>query len=154
MISLRIYKCPDKKKRERIRRCAKFFIAELLPKKKRLSIKIFLESGLLKKHEMSGSCGAEDEQTNKRHYEFTIHLEQTLSEYDILSILAHELTHVKQYATGQLLYDPKCVTNSIWEGKVYDDTKIKYEKQPWEIDAVKHEVLLIGKLLQTDIWKK
>lgn len=146
MINIRIYNCPDKKVRAKIRKAALYFIDQLMPKKRRLDIRIFIKKDLQKTEKMAGSCTAEDFHINKKHFEFTIHIDEGLNFKDTLSILAHELTHVKQYATGQLLYDTVNPEISLWEGKRYDDTKIPYEKQPWEKDAVKQEVALLKSL--------
>lgn len=152
MINVRIYNCPDKIMRTRIRQAAFFCIEKLLPKKRRLDIRIFIKKDLLENDKMIGSCSADDFSVNRRHFDFTIHIEQSLDLKDTISILAHELTHIKQYATGQLLYDFKNPEISIWEGKKYDDNKIAYEDQPWEKDAVKQEVALFKQLKETVTW--
>lgn len=154
MINVRIYNCPDKTMRARIRQAALFYIEQLMPKKRRLDIRIFIKKDLLSKEKMSGSCTADDFSVSKRHFDFTIHIEESLNLKDKLSILAHEMTHVKQYATGQLLYDARKPEISIWEGKRYDDTKIEYDKQPWEKDAVKQEVALLEEFKKTVDWIK
>lgn len=140
--------------RARLRQAAFFFIKKLMPKKRRLDIRIFVKKDLLKNEKMSGSCTADDFSVNNRHFDFTIHIEERLNLEDKLSILAHELTHVKQYATGQLLYDSHNPEISIWEGKRYDDAKIVYENQPWEKDAVKQEIALLKEFKQTVDWVK
>jgi hypothetical protein len=152
MINIRIYNCPDKKERAKVRKAAMYFIEQLMPNKRRLDIRIFIKKDLLKNEKMSGSCTTEDFDVNKRHYDFTIHIDDALNFKDRLSILAHELTHVKQYATGQLQFDSKNPHMSIWEGKKYDETKIPYDKQPWEKDAVKHEVSLLKSLNKIEKW--
>lgn len=152
MINIRIYNCPDKVMRGRIRKAALFYIAQLMPRKRRLYIRIFIIKDLLKNDRMSGSCTAEDFGVNKKHYDFTIHIEQSLNLEDTLSVLAHELTHVKQYATGQLLYDLKKPEISIWEGIQYDDDKIVYDEHPWEKDAVFYEEKLLAELKEIENW--
>jgi hypothetical protein len=96
---------------------------------------------------------ADDFAANKRHYDFTINIEDSLNLEDTLSILAHEMTHVKQYVTGQLLYDSSNPQISIWEGVRYDDNEIPYDKQPWEIDALEQEIALLEQLKETEDWR-
>jgi len=153
MINVRIYNCKDRLTRTRLRIATLFYIEKLLPRKRRLCVRIFITKGLLEREKMSGSCLADDFAANKKHYEFTINIDDSLNLEDTLSILAHEMTHVKQYATGQLLYDSANPHISIWEGKRYDDNKTPYAKQPWEIDAVAQEVALLKQLKETGDWQ-
>jgi predicted metallopeptidase len=154
MIKIRIYKTKDEKERKVLRHAAEYFISRLLPKKKRLDIKIVINPNLLTEEKMSGSCEPQDEAVNHKHYEFRIEIDARLNLTDKLSILAHELTHVKQYTTGQLYSDARKHDISIWEGKPYNDQKVKYENQPWEIDAQFYEELLLDEIIATGILKK
>jgi hypothetical protein len=52
--------------------------------------------------------------------------------------LAHELTHVAQFAKGTLQVAPK---GKIWNGKFYG-RRVAYLQQPWEIQAfAKQEII-------------
>lgn len=55
---------------------------------------------------------------------------------DIVSVLIHELIHVKQYVNNQL-FDYADGITVRYEGKVYKDNTdfISYWDNPWEIDA-------------------
>lgn len=51
----------------------------------------------------------------------------------ILSVLAHEMVHIKQYATGQMRSFGKYV---VWEGQTYvEETDDQYWDSPWELEA-------------------
>ena len=53
--------------------------------------------------------------------------------------LAHELTHVAQFAKGTLQVTPK---GKRWKGKYYG-RKVPYLDQPWEIQAfAKQEIIM------------
>jgi len=53
--------------------------------------------------------------------------------------LAHELTHVAQFAKGTLQLTPK---GKRWKGKYYG-RKVPYLDQPWEIQAfAKQEIIM------------
>lgn len=153
MVKIRIYNYKNAREREKFRRCAMFFIERLMPRKKRLDVTITINPRLLKEEHMSGSCEPEDVPVNHKHYEFSIHIDETLNFADKLSILAHELTHVKQYSSGEMYSDARNPDITIWKGKRYNDTKVKYENQPWEKDAQAHEEKLLDEILATDIWK-
>lgn len=65
---------------------------------------------------------------------FFIELEEShhkLLGKSVYEILAHEMVHVRQYITGQLV-DLK--PGVLWEGKYYPQD-FPYEESPWEIEA-------------------
>ncbi len=55
--------------------------------------------------------------------------------------LAHEMVHVKQYIKGQLAEDSKGF--QLWKGAQVD-ADLPYHKQPWEVEAMKKEVLMMS----------
>ena len=69
---------------------------------------------------------------------------EKISREDKLKTIAHELTHARQYLTGQLKCDTSCTTEnkmwkSIWEGKVYRYRPQNEVNKPWETEAVELE---------------
>lgn len=154
MIRVRIYRCHDSVVRARFRNCALYYIKQLMPRKKTLDIKITFVDGLNKNEKMTGSCMVEDSPRNHKHCSFTIQIDAGMPFKDKLSILAHELTHAKQYATGEMSYDYRNADITIWKGeKIKNYSLIPYEEQPWEIDASENELKLLTDLLLTDHWK-
>ena len=79
-----------------------------------------------------GFCDWND--TNIRSRDFTISIHPKLSKKDTLLAIAHEMTHVKQYAKGELR-DYMRLNRIKWKGKVYDTDDIDYWDTPWEIEA-------------------
>jgi len=79
-----------------------------------------------------GFCDWND--TNDRARDFTITVDPNLGKRNMLLVLAHEMVHIKQYAKGELK-DYMRVNRVKWKGKVYNDAKIDYWEQPWEIEA-------------------
>jgi len=63
-----------------------------------------------------------------------------------INIVAHELIHLHQYYTKQLVYDGFYV---YWNRAKYDIKEIDYESRPWEADAFEKEVLLRRKINAT-----
>lgn len=67
-----------------------------------------------------------------RPREFLIQINSTLSREEMIMTLAHELTHVKQFARGELkLYTDK----GRWKKKTFILDKLNYYLYPWEIEA-------------------
>jgi hypothetical protein len=58
--------------------------------------------------------------------------------------LAHELTHVAQFAKGILKVTPK---GKKWKGKFYA-TNYPYLEQPWEIQAFAKQEIVLRKAIQ------
>ncbi len=61
---------------------------------------------------------------------------------DIYTALAHEMVHVKQYVTGELVDTDGL--NVFWKGELYKDAKSANEDEaywnsPWEIEAYGRE---------------
>lgn len=57
-------------------------------------------------------------------------------------MIVHECVHIEQMEKGDLIINGNAYT---YKGVEYDASKIKYDKRPWEIDAIKRtdEVLKI-----------
>ena len=116
-----------------------------MPRKRRLKVVIQIINGLLAGEGIHGDCLADDFEVNHRHYEFIIRLDYYPTDMHLMiSTLAHELSHVKQYAIGQLRYDYSNSNISIWEGKKFNSESIPYDELPWEIDAVLSEKALMS----------
>jgi hypothetical protein len=58
--------------------------------------------------------------------------------------LAHELTHVAQFAKGTLQMTPK---GKRWKGKYYG-RKVPYLDQPWEIQAFSKQEILFRRAIE------
>lgn len=65
---------------------------------------------------------------------FTVNVKNTFSKRYILIILAHEMVHVKQYATGQLKEFVRA-NRGKWKGDTFNYDEIDYWFTPWEIEA-------------------
>lgn len=107
-----------------------------------LNIRIILKVNL----DAGGYCLSDDDRKPRN---FTIEIYKSRSKYTILEILAHEMIHVKQMATGQLK-DISIKKQSVvsWCGVVYSDD-VSYWDQPWEIEAYGLQNSLVAKYLTT-----
>jgi hypothetical protein len=58
--------------------------------------------------------------------------------------LAHELTHVSQFAKGILKVTPK---GNKWKGKFYG-RGVAYLQQPWEVQAFQNQELIFRRVIE------
>jgi hypothetical protein len=84
-----------------------------------------------------GSCEWMDQ--NHRPKEYRIAIKGNLTYRKTLITLAHEIVHIKQYATGEMkeLMTRNGLSRKMirWNGKYINSHKIDYYDQPWEIEA-------------------
>ncbi len=71
-------------------------------------------------------------------------LKPTRNWVDLGVTLAHELTHVAQFAKGQLKPTAK---GRLWKGKLYK-TNHPYLDQPWEIQAFARQEIIFRRAIE------
>lgn len=112
----------SKTQRDLTEKAVRYFVAELLPRKRSLNISVGIRNIL--KEGMAGCC----EHMSGNEFEITLHHRGNLYEY--ISFLAHEMVHLKQYSTKELVTRyPK----ETWKGEDYSN--VAYRKLPWEKEA-------------------
>lgn len=116
---------------------ARYFIKQLLPRHRSLSVDIHIHNIL--KEDAAGYCL----QVNRKEFEIELHNRGTLYEY--LSYLAHELVHLKQYALGELRFK---YMKQYWMGE--DMTGLNYNKQPWEVEAWDLQYKLVKEYIKSE----
>ena len=145
MIKFSIYGCSkDKRLKDCIGAAAVFFLKQLMPRKRNIEIRIRLVKDMLEKESVYGECYDLDSSPNNRYY--TIRLDYAADDvYTIISTLAHEMVHIKQFARGELrmLNAGYCAK---WKGEKYLDG-IEYDSCPWEFEANTLEPLLTARVL-------
>jgi hypothetical protein len=60
-----------------------------------------------------------------------------------IQIISHEIIHIDQYLSEQLVYENNMV---IWETQPYDIDQLEYDNRPWERDAFDRENMLSSKI--------
>ena len=70
---------------------------------------------------------------------FEIEMQEKLTRRHHISLMCHELVHVKQYARGELKHLSRDTRDSFM-GVRYCPQKTDYWDQPWEIEAFGREV--------------
>jgi len=106
---------------------------------KNIELDIKLTKDLKKKEQAYGYCHITDDNLN-RPREFMIELDTSMKYgFDqILTWLAHEMVHLKQFVRGELCdYETGRVQ---WKKRMYGN--VYYEDQPWEREAYRLETKL------------
>ena len=62
-----------------------------------------------------------------------------------IQIVAHEMVHVKQYFSGKLSWDNEGL--QLWKNCHIEDG-LKYTETPWEIDAMKNQIIMMYKFAE------
>lgn len=126
-----------KLKRAKAQSIAEYCIEKLLPRTQNLDVIIYLIPNLNSKAGVQGDCLATDTINNPPR-EFDIRINSTQPLKAMLSTVAHELVHVKQFAKGEL-YDSTVTNKTRWHGQWLKRTP-EYWDLPWEIEAYGREV--------------
>ena len=113
-----------KSQRELAFKVVDFMIKKLMPKVRTLDITVQIKN-IPDKEKAWGLIEIQD--SNR---EFIIEIEKSLSLYNFVTSLIHEMIHVKQYVRKELTDKGYTV---FWNGK--DCSKLAYSKQPWEQEA-------------------
>tara|TARA_E500000318_G_scaffold110618_1_gene126598 strand:- start:4974 stop:5402 length:429 start_codon:yes stop_codon:yes gene_type:complete len=113
-----------KSQRELAFKVIDFMIKKLMPKFRTLDITVQIKSI----PDKDNAWGLIEIQDSNR--EFIIEVEKSLSLYNFVTSLIHEMIHVKQYVRKELTDEGH---NVFWNGE--DFSKVAYSKQPWEQEA-------------------
>jgi hypothetical protein len=78
--------------------------------------------------------------------DYLIRIDNKLSVHKLLSVLAHEMVHVKQMIRGeiQMLKYRNGRVKYMWHGA---EVRLPYHKQPWEIEAYTMELTMVNALM-------
>lgn len=143
--------------RDLVKQAAGFYIDQLFVKKhKYLRDMLVLEFELVKNLFDDEHCKAdclpfEDDDGNMLDYE--IRIDSSMNMLALLAGVAHEMVHVKQYATKELC-DTRKPTVSKWRGEKINWKKLDYYEHPWEIEAYGREIGLLENFVQKKHYTK
>lgn len=119
------------------RKAARFMASLLMPKRliRNLQLDIVFES-------IPGYKGSTDYlDTNEKPRMFEVQINPNMSKRNQLLTLAHELVHVKQFATGELKeYLKKKPAAMRWGNEIIPITDETYWDMPWEVEAYGREI--------------
>lgn len=102
-----------------------WYVKKIMPRFRTLDIEISIK----KLNDAYGYCFCNSTRS------FEIDLKKGLTLYELIATTCHEMTHLKQYATGEL---KEVNYGAKWKGRLFKDS-IQYSKQPWEKEAFKTE---------------
>jgi len=139
------------RKRALVESIAEYSLKKLLPRTQNLEVTIQLVSNLYKKDNVEGDCLPLGEDCSPPK-EFYIRVDSKLPLKDMLSTVAHELVHVKQFAKGEL-YDSTVKDRTRWHGQWMKRTP-DYWDLPWEIEAYGREVGLYTRWVRENGYQK
>jgi hypothetical protein len=88
------------------------------------------------KSQFHGDLKAHIRYYNNGFYLFT----GPLSRNQSIEVLCHEVIHMQQYSSGDLIYDNGNIT---WKGETLELNSKEYENRPWEKDAFSRQTQLI-----------
>ena len=119
----------NKAKKELAHHVVGWYLDTVLPRMKTLDITVKLSTCM--KGGAYGYC-----MMGENNREFEIEIDKNLRLYDFVSTLCHELTHLKQYARGEMkqLDDGR----TRWKKVIYSENT-SYEDSPWEKEAFRVE---------------
>ena len=143
----RIVNCPDRDFKPIVEKAATFFAKELIPNT-RIRNRCFTKIRFDGKLQEYGYASVEEYNTKKQPREFLMEIHPGIGARDILSTIAHEMVHIKQYIDGELNEDM-----TYWKGKRVNSDKMEYWTSPWEIEAHGIEIGLITKFASSEcLW--
>ena len=112
------------KEREIVEGVVHWCIRKLMPRVRTLDIEVKLTNC-----NAYGYCLETDD-----HKTFELEIRKGLSLYDLISIVCHEMVHVKQYYRKEL-----CPSHQRWKKKRLPKKDLDYMDLPWEKEAFKLE---------------
>ena len=147
-MQLSIVGCPDKKHfRPYVKRAAVFYAEQLISSKLRENI--YLRIRFNPDIDVYGYAQILEYNSSRKAREFEIEIHPGIGAAEILKCLAHEMTHIKQYA-----YNETNETLTRWRGNRVDSDVIDYWNQPWEIEAYGMESGLFSKFaVKEKLWE-
>lgn len=137
----------NKKERQIIESAALFAAKKLFPRFK-VSITFRFIKNLHEIEKIEGDVDYEDDELKPR--DFIVRLNKGMLEEHLITLVFHELVHIKQYLRKELVY--KFDTKN-WGYKTYfkgrDVTNLKYYDQPFEKEAYRLQEKLYDEYVKT-----
>lgn len=118
-------------------RAVEYYCSLLMSKRMCQSIEVYIVLKKKLENDFAGYCSYLDHHGGIRQFEIELAKGQTVRE--TLSSLAHEVVHLKQFATGELKDTMNAGNISVWNGQKINEDKIDYWDLPFEIEAYGRE---------------
>lgn len=116
----------------------RFFSKDL---NKQVSVKLkFVKKSVINYEDDCAYVEWMDNNRQPRKFVISIHIPPKVTLRYIISTLAHEMVHVKQFVKNELIDLPSTDYNvSVFKNKKYNLNRVGYYDQPWEIEAYGRE---------------
>lgn len=142
--------------RKLMRSAIRFYANELMHSNlvKNLSVHVKYVRDLTKNDKVYAYC--DYDQSGEKPRDFTFELDPSIGKRLTLVTLAHEMYHVKQYATGELKDYLKMSNKVRWQGQKIDYDVEEYNRDgddyPFEQEAIKGEEALYYKFKNSEYY--
>lgn len=140
-MNLYFHSCKDKDLQNELETAAFFFGLQLFSMKllKNISVDIYIRKTMRD----FGNCIITGVNTNNKPRCFEIKIKKFQKKDKMISTLAHEFVHLKQFAKEELNE-----TLDKWKGCSIDEEKTPYHDLPWEVEAFCLEEVLMSQYRQ------
>lgn len=151
-------KCLTPKQKFIVKKALHFYLDKLVSKrlKDTLSIRIVVTRDLLQTSEVEGDVVPTEfaDSRRPREFEMRIHYHNATRFDEVLTAIAHETVHIKQFARSELSSFESSGGKQRFMGKLYKVNEDSYWDLPWEIEAHGRERGLYQRFILTDrdIW--
>ena len=128
----------DRRLRTLLRAACYFYLKTLCPRIRKIRISVQIVDGLAASERAHGDCcqcGVDEP-----NFDYIIRLDRNESYHFMLTILAHEMVHLKQYVRRELILYSGDTLGARWKG-VYCSEYL-YGAAPWEKEADERELEL------------
>ncbi len=144
----KILGCTDKRFKPYVSRAIDYYGKYLIPNKrlyKNLSLTVKFNS----KMDVYGTTSIVEYNNSNDPRVFLIQIHPGIGAREILSTLAHEMVHVKQFVYNEMNEDL-----NKWKTKKIDYTLMDYYSLPWELEAHGYEVGMMSKFATAEkLWE-
>jgi len=138
-----IHRCPKTISRALVHDAVQFYANTLMSRQlvKHLTVKVFF-----KDDDVDGLCNTDDDLARPR--EFFLQINPRGTDKEVLTALAHEMVHVKQYATGESRQYVRYPHMTKFRGTMVNTHITDYWDLPWEIEAYGRELGLYVRFME------
>lgn len=138
-------------KRKMLKRAARWMLGYALGTRlaNNITLKIRIDDSLINTR-FYGSVIWEDDNHRPRSYD--MELCNYLTDRTLFKVLAHEIVHIRQYATGDLKDLATQANYCKWKNKLVQAEgkgRISYFKLPWEIEARRDQEIILREWKET-----
>lgn len=134
----------DREMTSLIKDAVEFYAGKLMHK----NLTRYLQIDIVRKKlhgRIDGYCEVIDPEYRPRIFQIEVN-SNIRKKRDIFETIAHEMVHVKQYATRELV-QPARGNFQRWQGYDYTDGTMDYWDEPWEIEAYGRSIGLFSRFV-------